>query len=50
MTEPIKDTIRETEHGQSEKTPFVALTGVTLVVAVIVAIVLVAAVLAYVLA
>jgi hypothetical protein len=50
MTEPVKDLAEEAEGGRSPRTPAIALTGVTLAVAVVVAVVLALAVLAFVLA
>lgn len=47
MTEPTKDLIEEAERGRSERTPFIALTGVTIAVAVVVAVILVAVFLVY---
>jgi hypothetical protein len=45
-----KDLAVEADRGRSARTPAIALTGVTLVVAILVAVVLVIAALAYVLA
>jgi hypothetical protein len=42
-----KQTVREAARGRDERTPWIALTGVTLVVAAIVAVILVAAMLIY---
>jgi hypothetical protein len=50
MTEPVKDVVDEAQRGRSTRTPWLALTGVSLVVAVIVIVVLALAVLAFVLA
>jgi hypothetical protein len=44
------DLIREADRGRSERTPFLALTGVAIVVAAAVAVVLTLAVIVYVLA
>ena len=44
------DLVREAEQGQSERTPVLALTGVTLVVAALVGVVLVIVVAVYLLA
>jgi hypothetical protein len=33
MTEPLEDQIREVDRGRDPKTPFLALTGVTIIVA-----------------
>ena len=49
-TEQPADLLREAEHGQSERTPVLALTGVTLVVAALVGVVLVIVVAVYLLA
>jgi len=50
MTESPKDLVHELEAGRSERTPAIALTGVTIAVAALVAVVLVAALLVYYLA
>ena len=50
MTETPKELAREAERGRSERTPWIALTGVTLVVAVLVAVILIVAFLVYFLA
>ncbi len=47
MTESPKQLLKETERGRSERTPFLALTGVTVVIGAIVAVILVAAFLVY---
>jgi hypothetical protein len=44
------DLVREVDRGRSERTPFLALTGVTLVVAAVVGVVLVIVVAVYLLA
>jgi hypothetical protein len=49
-TEKPGDLIREADHGQSERTPVLALTGVTLAVAALVGVVLVIVVAVYLLA
>jgi hypothetical protein len=49
-TEQPGDLVREVEHGQSERTPVLALTGVTLAVAALVGVVLVIVVVVYLLA
>jgi hypothetical protein len=48
--EKPKDLAREAERGRSERTPFIALTGVTVVVGIAVAVVLAVALLVYFLA
>ena len=50
MTETPKQLVEEADRGRSPRTPFLALTGVTLVVAAVVAVILVAAFLVYFLA
>jgi hypothetical protein len=50
MTESPKGLVDEAQRGRSERTPWIALSGVTLVVAVVVAVILVAAFLVYYLA
>jgi hypothetical protein len=40
MTEPLEEKIREVDRGRDPKTPFLALTGVTIVVALAVVTVL----------
>ena len=47
MTETPKDVVEEAQRGRSERTPWLALTGVTLVVAVVVAVIAVAALIVY---
>jgi hypothetical protein len=47
MTESPRDLVEETQRGRSERTPWLALTGVTIVVGVIVVVILVAAFLVY---
>ena len=47
MTETPKDLVEETQRGRSERTPWLALTGVTIAVAAIVLVILVAAFLVY---
>lgn len=47
MTESPKDLVKEAERGRSERTPWLALTGVTLVVGVVVVAILVVALIAY---
>jgi hypothetical protein len=47
MTETPKELVREAERGRSERTPWLALTGVTLVVAAVVAAILVVALIVY---
>jgi hypothetical protein len=47
VTETPKELVRETERGRSERTPWLALTGVTLVVAALVAAILVIALIVY---
>ena len=49
-TEKPADLLREAEHGASERTPALALTGVTLAVAALVGVVLVIVVAVYLLA
>jgi hypothetical protein len=50
MTETPKDLVRETERGRSERTPWLALTGVTIAVAVLVGVILVVSLVVYFLA
>ena len=50
MTESPKDLVEETQRGRSERTPWLALTGVTITVSILVAVILVAAFLVYYLA
>jgi hypothetical protein len=47
VTETPKDLIEETQRGRSERTPWLALTGVTLVVAVLAGLIIVAALIVY---
>jgi hypothetical protein len=47
MTETPKDLVEETQRGRSERTPFLALTGVTIAVGAFVLVVVVAALLVY---
>jgi hypothetical protein len=47
MTESPKELVREAERGQSERTPVIALTGVTLVVAAVVGVVVAVALIVY---
>ena len=47
MTETPKDLVEEAQRGRSERTPWLALTGVTLVVGALVAVIVVIAFLAY---
>jgi hypothetical protein len=47
VTESPKDLAREATTGDTSRTPFLALTGVTLIVSVVVAVILVAAFLVY---
>ena len=47
MTETPKDLAKEAERGRSERTPWIALSGVTLVIGALVAVILVVAFLAY---
>jgi hypothetical protein len=47
VTETPKDLVEETERGRSERTPWLALTGVTLVVAVLAGLIIVAALIVY---
>jgi hypothetical protein len=47
MTESPKELVEEAQRGRSDRTPMLALTGVTLVVGAIVAVILVAAFLVY---
>ena len=50
MTETPKDLVKEAERGRSERTPWIALTGVTMVVAAVVGVILVIALAVYFLA
>jgi uncharacterized membrane protein YhaH (DUF805 family) len=47
MTEPAKHVVTEAQRGRSERTPFLALSGVTLIVVAVVALVMLGALLAY---
>ena len=47
MTESPRDLVDEAQRGRSERTPAIALGGVTLVVAVIVAVIVLVALIAY---
>jgi hypothetical protein len=47
MTESPRDLVEETQRGRSERTPWLALSGVTIVVGVLVVVILVAAFLVY---
>ena len=47
MTETPKDLVEEAQRGRSERTPWLALTGVTLVVAVLVCVILAVALIVY---
>jgi hypothetical protein len=47
MTETPKDLLEEAQRGRSERTPWLALTGVTIAVGVLVAVILVAALIDY---
>jgi hypothetical protein len=47
MTETPKDLVKEAERGRSERTPWLALTGVTLVVGALVAAILAVALVVY---
>jgi hypothetical protein len=47
MTESPKDLLEEVDRGRSPRTPFLALTGVTVAVATIVLVIMVAAFLVY---
>lgn len=47
MTETPKDLAKEADRGRSERTPWIALTGVTLVITVVVAVIAVAALIVY---
>jgi hypothetical protein len=47
MTETPKDLVEEAQRGRSERTPWLALTGVTIAVGVLVAVILVAALIVY---
>ena len=47
MTESPKDLVEEVERGRSERTPWLALTGVTIVVGALVAVIVAVALVAY---
>ena len=47
MTETPKELAKEADRGRSERTPWIALTGVTLVVTVVVVVIALAALLLY---
>ena len=47
MTESPRDLAQEAERGRSERTPAIALTGVTLVVAAVVAVIAAIALIVY---
>jgi hypothetical protein len=47
MTESPRDLVEETQRGRSERTPWLALTGVTIVVGALVAVIVVAALIVY---
>jgi hypothetical protein len=47
MTEPVKDAVQEAQQGRHPSTPFLAMSGVAVVVGAIVVIILVGAFLAY---
>jgi hypothetical protein len=47
MTETPKDLAKEAERGRSERTPWIALSGVTLIIGALVAVIVVIAFLAY---
>lgn len=47
MTETPKDLVEEAQRGRSERTPWLALTGVTLVMGVLVAVILAVALVVY---
>jgi hypothetical protein len=47
MTETPRDLLEEAERGKSERTPWVALTGVTLVVGALVVVILAVALIVY---
>lgn len=47
MTETPRELVKETERGRSERTPWLALTGVTIVVAAIVGAILAVALIVY---
>ncbi len=47
MTESPKDLVEEVERGRSERTPWLALTGVTIVVGALVAVIVAVALIVY---
>jgi len=47
MTETPKDLVEEAERGRSERTPWLALTGVTLVVGALVVVIVAVALIVY---
>lgn len=47
MTETPRDLVDEAQRGQSDRTPAIALTGVTLVVAALVGVIVAAALIVY---
>ena len=47
MTETPKDLVKEAERGRSERTPWIALTGVTIAVAALVGVILAVALILY---
>jgi hypothetical protein len=47
MTETPKDLVEEAQRGRSERTPWLALTGVTIAVAALVAVILAIALILY---
>jgi hypothetical protein len=47
MTESPRDLVEETQRGRSERTPWLALSGVTIAVGALVVVILVAAFLVY---
>jgi hypothetical protein len=47
MTETPKDLAKEAQRGRSERTPWIALTGVTIVVAAVVVAILAVALIVY---
>ena len=47
MTESPKDLVEEVQRGRSERTPWLALTGVTIVVGVLVVVIVAVALIAY---
>ena len=47
MTETPRDLVKEAERGRSERTPWIALTGVTIAVAALVGVILAVALILY---